>query len=39
MNITDWKIAVVVAAFLIALVLVLTRNPAMLPDLAREVRP
>jgi hypothetical protein len=39
MNMTDWRVVAVVAAFLLALVLVLTGNAALLPDLAREVRP
>jgi hypothetical protein len=39
MNLTDWRVVAIVAAFLLALVLVLTGNAAVLPDLAREVRP
>lgn len=39
MNLSDWRVVAVVLTFLLALVLVLTGNAAMLPDLAREVRP
>jgi hypothetical protein len=39
MNLTDWRVVAVVLAFLLALVLIAIGNAAMLPDLAREVRP